>query len=112
MHSMAFSGSASEIRAHLLRHPADLHLLDRTGDTLMHIAIRRGDLPLVRVLLDAGFDVNTRNVSGWTVVEEAQAAIELEASVQPPVEAPTTADARVASTGEGGDATSSTARVP
>ena len=68
------ASDASALRLHLLRHPTHLHLLDDGGESALHVAARRSDLPMVRELLACGFDVNTRSSSGWTPLEVAQAS--------------------------------------
>ena len=57
----------------LHRHPTHLHLLDSEGDSVMHVAVRRGNIAIVRLLLSVGFDINCRSADDWTVLEEAHA---------------------------------------
>ena len=57
----------------LHQHPTHLHLLDSEGDSVMHIAVRRGNVAMVRLLLSVGFDINCRSADEWTVLEEAHA---------------------------------------
>ena len=89
VHAMAYDGDVAALRNRLLRSPSELHLLDRLGDTLLHIAVRQGQLAVVRLLLESGFDVNTRSASGWTVLEEAH----LHATEKAPPDEPATGDA-------------------
>ena len=74
IHAHVLASDASALRLHLLRHPTHLHLLDDGGESALHVAARRSDLPMVRELLVCGFDVNTRSSSGWTPLEVAQAS--------------------------------------
>ena len=50
----------------LLQTQTDQQLRVTTGDvqdTLLHSAVRRRDLDIVRLILDAGIDIDTQNVS-------------------------------------------------
>jgi len=73
LHSAVYEGDADAVTRWLLQHPTHLHLLDGQGNSVLHLAVRRGHLELVRMLLASGFDVNCRSAAGWTVLEEAQA---------------------------------------
>lgn len=42
---------------------------DKSGNTLLHIAIKNNDLPTTRALLERGADVYLRNSSGVTALE-------------------------------------------
>lgn len=51
----------------LLRHGADLHRLDRQGNTALHIAAERDfGVPMCKALVAAGIAVNARNHAGLT----------------------------------------------
>ncbi|XP_054895605.1 ankyrin repeat domain-containing protein 31-like isoform X2 [Poeciliopsis prolifica] len=48
-----------------------LHKRNEKGETLLHKACRRKDLPQVRMLLQAGISVNMEDYAGWTPLHEA-----------------------------------------
>ena len=73
LHAAVYEGDLEAAMSWLHRHPTHLHLLDSEGDSLMHIAVRRGNIPIVRLLLSVGFDINCRSADEWTVLEEAHA---------------------------------------
>ena len=73
LHAAVYEGDLEAAMSWLHRHPTHLHLLDSEGDSLMHIAVRRGNIPIVRLLLSVGFDINCRSADDWTVLEEAHA---------------------------------------
>ena len=74
--SLVYAGELDALRLALLQRPTELHLLDRHGDSLLHLAIRRVDTAAVRCVLAAGFDVNTRSAGNWTPMEEAMACVQ------------------------------------
>ncbi len=55
----------------LLRAGADPNALDREYGTPLIIAARGGSLPVVRMLVNAGADVNLRHPCGWSPLERA-----------------------------------------
>jgi ankyrin repeat protein len=50
----------------LLGYGADVNSRARTGLTALHYAVRSGDLPLIRLLLESGADVEASDLDGWT----------------------------------------------
>src|SRR6185369_10072853 len=56
----AMNGNAAMMRR-LLDAGANANQIDRTGDTILMIAIRTGDLASVRTLLDRGADANAKD---------------------------------------------------
>jgi hypothetical protein len=78
---LLYAGKLEALQQELLARPSELHLLDRNGESLLHLAIRRTDVAAVRLLLAAGFDINTRSAGSWTVMEEAMAVAQ---AVAPP----------------------------
>jgi len=73
LNALLYADQLQQLQHELLARPSELHLLDRHGDSLMHLAIRRSSVAGVRLLLAAGFDINTRSAGNWTVMEEAMA---------------------------------------
>lgn len=53
---------------HLLRKGASIHTRDKTGATVLMVAARETDLPLMRRALAAGVDVNARTSDGATAL--------------------------------------------
>jgi ankyrin repeat protein len=79
---LLYEGKLDALQKELLARPSELHLLDRNGESLLHLAIRRTDVAAVRLLLAAGFDINTRSAGNWTVMEEAVAVTQAAVSLQ------------------------------
>lgn len=79
---LLYEGKLEALQQELLSRPSELHLLDRNGESLLHLAIRRTDVAAVRLLLAAGFDINTRSAGNWTVMEEAMAVAQAAALPQ------------------------------
>ena len=73
LHAAVYEGDLEAAMSWLHQHPTHLHLLDSEGDSVMHIAVRRGNVAMVRLLLSVGFDINCRSADEWTVLEEAHA---------------------------------------
>lgn len=51
--------------------PGDLHARDDIGQSMLHYASRRGDVPFATLLLQAGADVNAVDLAGRTPLHEA-----------------------------------------
>ena len=73
LHAAVYEDDSEAAMSWLHRHPTHLHLLDSEGDSVMHVAVRRGNIAIVRLLLSVGFDINCRSADDWTVLEEAHA---------------------------------------
>ncbi|XP_027888784.1 putative ankyrin repeat domain-containing protein 31 [Xiphophorus couchianus] len=63
--------SASSSRSGKVPTEKKLHKRNAKGETLLHKACRRKDLPQVRMLLQAGIRVNMEDYAGWTPLHEA-----------------------------------------
>lgn len=50
----------------LLSHKADKTVLNKEGETLLHMAVRNRDIPMVKLLLEQGADVNAVTKAGLT----------------------------------------------
>ncbi|XP_055356034.1 LOW QUALITY PROTEIN: ankyrin repeat domain-containing protein 11-like [Paramacrobiotus metropolitanus] len=44
---------------------------DPKGETPLHVACRKGDMPTIRKLMEEGVDVNAADYAGWTPLHEA-----------------------------------------
>jgi ankyrin repeat protein len=51
----------------------DLNLLDRSGNTALHYAVRAGFPRVVELLIDSGININARNLQGVSAMELAVA---------------------------------------
>lgn len=63
--------AAPEIMAALLRHPDAVHIHDRCAERNIHadafrLALRAGNMPVVRLLADYGIDMNAKDPEGLT----------------------------------------------
>eukprot|EP00967_Tisochrysis_lutea_P063526 scaffold81982_cov31-Tisochrysis_lutea.AAC.6 len=70
---LLYAGDLEAVQRELVARPSEMHVLNSYGDSLLHLAVRRSDLPAVRLLLSSGFDVNCRSAANWTVMEEGMA---------------------------------------
>ena len=67
----ANKGDRERIRQ-LLSESVDVNSKDDDGDTALSVAARKGDLPLVQMLLTvSGIDINTQSEKGYTPLHEA-----------------------------------------
>jgi ankyrin repeat protein len=57
----AKAGDIAAVRKVLAAHPGLIRARDKDGSTLLHCAAWKGHAELVRVLLDAGADINDHN---------------------------------------------------
>jgi ankyrin repeat protein len=63
IHGLIESGKVAEARTLLRRNPRLAHRLDRDNHTPLHIAVERGDLDMVRLLLTMKVNVNQLSTS-------------------------------------------------
>lgn len=67
------AGHQEEVREILKRHSDAVAARDADGATALHYATERGDREIVRILLDAGADINARDArfgatpAGWAI---------------------------------------------
>lgn len=66
--SAVFLGDEQRVSALLDQHPNLATTLDGRGELALHHAARNGDTGIVRVLVDAGSDVNQPGIKGHTVL--------------------------------------------
>jgi len=64
IHDAAVKGDVKKIQAILAADPTQLNAKDKLGNTPLHWAAFHGQLPAVKVLLDAGADVKAKNNYG------------------------------------------------
>ena len=69
----AILGNQIEAARKLLQIGADVHLVDKDKDSLLHFASAQGSKPMIQLLLDAGIDRNKQNSSGATALHYAAA---------------------------------------
>lgn len=68
LHEALSGRNIAQLEAALSRG-ADINARDENGDTVLHLACRRGRLPLIRLLLYHGADVNAKNNDGKTPLD-------------------------------------------
>lgn len=71
LHAAAWAGDLERASGMLQVRPADVHLTDRAGVTLLHAAARSGNARLVRLLLDRGADLGAADGAGLTSLHYA-----------------------------------------
>ncbi|KAK5684750.1 hypothetical protein LTS10_002824 [Elasticomyces elasticus] len=72
LHLIRWTGEGDgAVADYLLKHGADHSIHTRNGDMATHCAIRRGNWPLFRRLVDAGASVNAQGAKGRTVLHIA-----------------------------------------
>jgi ankyrin repeat protein len=64
IHDAAVKGDVKKIQAILAADPTQLNAKDKLGNTPLHWAAFHGNLPAVKVLIDAGADVKAKNNYG------------------------------------------------
>ncbi|XP_067653385.1 fibronectin type 3 and ankyrin repeat domains protein 1-like [Haliotis asinina] len=63
----------SDVVEFLVGRGADVSLVDRRGSNVLHFASKRGDLEIVKLILDLNVvDFNTRTNYGWTAADYAR----------------------------------------
>ncbi|PHH91724.1 hypothetical protein CDD83_10502 [Cordyceps sp. RAO-2017] len=62
-----------EILALLIRHGADVRARNRSGETALHVAVRRGRKLAMRTLVEHGASVHARDADGRSVLDVADA---------------------------------------
>jgi hypothetical protein len=60
-----------DVVEYLLHQGVDLHTGENTGQTALHLAAHRGQLEIVKLLLDRGARLEAKNVYGGTVLGQA-----------------------------------------
>lgn len=56
----------------LLDHGADPKYVDRRGNTLLHGAVEKGSFDMVKTLINAGVDINLKNIFKKTALDLAR----------------------------------------
>ncbi|XP_046334051.2 protein VAPYRIN-like [Haliotis rufescens] len=70
---MAAANGNGKVVELLVTKGADVSLVDDYGDTILHLACRRGDVRMVRFLLSLNVvDIDARNKKGWTAADVAR----------------------------------------
>ncbi|XP_019109435.2 putative ankyrin repeat domain-containing protein 31 isoform X2 [Larimichthys crocea] len=85
--------SANVLRYVKVPKKTQLNRRNAKGETLLHKACMRGDLAQVKVLIQAGINVNVEDYAGWTALHEAS-AVGSEAVVEKLLKAGATVDSR------------------
>ncbi len=57
---MAIDSNAKDIQNALIEKGADLKIRDPEGYSLLHLAAEKGDLELIKMLIDKGLDSNEK----------------------------------------------------
>jgi len=66
---LALVGDHSDVAAYLVSHGARLDVRNGDGQTALHYAAASGDLPVIRMMLVKGADVNAKDTSGATPLD-------------------------------------------
>lgn len=56
----------------MCKNNADLNHVEDNGDTALHIATKRGNIEIVKMLLDHGAKIDLKNVNDKTVLDIAK----------------------------------------
>lgn len=65
-------GSVEQMQKAIAAEPTQVNDVDELGRTALHLAAARGDVAIVRILLEAGADASAKNAAGRKAIEVAQ----------------------------------------
>jgi ankyrin repeat protein len=72
LHTAVHDGNYSAVRHHIAAR-SNLNSKDKAGWTALHLAVMRGDLPMVRLLAEAGADPGVAGPDSRTPLQVARA---------------------------------------